>query len=132
MTSLAALGTISDHLHLLLQPCCSGCGAAHWYLHTLPTTLLVLCNSVHLFESSQPGILMVCLWCHAGIVCQVFSRQRGAGAAAGGSVSDRLLFHEPHARHFITLTRTKDWRYVLINTTSKLSSEVRVCTAAVA
>lgn len=27
-------------------------------------------------------------------------------------------------KHFITLTRTKDWRYVIINSTSKLSSEV--------
>lgn len=28
-------------------------------------------------------------------------------------------------KHFVTLTRSKDWRYVLINSTSKLSTEVR-------
>lgn len=37
---------------------------------------------------------------------------------------DDLLFIEPDPRHFVTLTRTKDWRYVLINTHAKLSSEV--------
>jgi protease II len=43
------------------------------------------------------------------------------------AAGDALLFHEPDAKHFITLTRTKDWRYILINSTSKLSSEVRTC-----
>eukprot|EP00879_Flechtneria_rotunda_P007371 GHRR01007732.1.p1 GENE.GHRR01007732.1~~GHRR01007732.1.p1 ORF type:complete len:851 (+),score=260.67 GHRR01007732.1:215-2767(+) len=37
---------------------------------------------------------------------------------------DELLYHEPDPKHFVTLTRTKDWHYVVINTHSKLSSEV--------
>jgi protease II len=38
---------------------------------------------------------------------------------------DELLFTEGDAKHFVMLTRTKDWRYVLINSHAKLSSEVR-------
>jgi hypothetical protein len=38
---------------------------------------------------------------------------------------DQLLFTEADPKHFVTLTRTKDWRYVLINSHAKLSSEVR-------
>jgi protease II len=49
---------------------------------------------------------------------QVYCRRQGRPA------DDVLLFEEADVQHFVTLTRTKDWRYVLINTTSKLSSEV--------
>lgn len=52
------------------------------------------------------------------ILLQVYCRRQGRPA------EDVLLFEEGDAKHFITLTRTKDWRYVLINSTAKLSSEV--------
>lgn len=55
---------------------------------------------------------------HAAAVLQVYRR------STTSQQDDALLFDEPDARHFVTLTRTKDWRYVLINSTSKLSSEV--------
>jgi hypothetical protein len=38
---------------------------------------------------------------------------------------DALLFEEPDPSHFVSLTRTKDWRYLLVNSHAKLSSEVR-------
>ena len=50
----------------------------------------------------------------------MYLRRRGPVSAAG----DALLYHDPDAKHFITLTRTKDWRNVLINSSSKISSEV--------
>lgn len=43
---------------------------------------------------------------------------------------DELLFTEADPKHFVTLTRTKDWRYVLINSHAKLSSEVHLIDAA--
>jgi protease II len=48
---------------------------------------------------------------------QVFCRRQGVPG-------DRLVFEEGDVKHFITLTRSKDWGYVLINSTSKLSTEV--------
>lgn len=39
---------------------------------------------------------------------------------------DTLLFEEPDPACFVSITRTKDWRYLLINSHSKLSSEVSV------
>lgn len=45
---------------------------------------------------------------------------------------DELLFTEADPKHFMTLTRTKDWRYVLINSHAKLSSEVSRCRGVVA
>jgi hypothetical protein len=53
---------------------------------------------------------------------QVFMRLI-AGTAADRAV-DALLYEDPDAKHFITLTRTKDWRFIVINTHAKLSSEV--------
>jgi len=45
--------------------------------------------------------------------------------AASGSADDTLLLEELDPTHFVSLTRTKDWRYVLINSHAKLSSEVQ-------
>eukprot|EP00775_Hariotina_reticulata_P010327 gene10327-10484_t len=37
---------------------------------------------------------------------------------------DTLIYTEHDRKHFVALTRTKDWSYLLINSHSKLSSEV--------
>jgi hypothetical protein len=46
------------------------------------------------------------------------------GGAKSAPFDDREVFHEPDPSHFVSLTRSKDWRYVLVNSHSKLSSEV--------
>jgi protease II len=69
---------------------------------------------------AEPMSCCICLW-----LLQVYCRRQGR------PTDDVLLFSEADVQRFITLTRTKDWRYVLINTTSKLSSEVNHWLAAV-
>jgi hypothetical protein len=49
------------------------------------------------------------------------------GAAANHDENDDpVLFEERDPRHFVALTRTKDWRALVVNSHSKLSSEVRL------
>lgn len=50
---------------------------------------------------------------------QVMRRRLGAAVP-----EDALVFEEHDPAHFVSLTRTKDWKYVLINSHAKLSSEV--------
>lgn len=57
---------------------------------------------------------------------QVFRRAMSGGTSSSGSGGrDELLYEEADARHYVTLTRTKDWRFLLLNSHSKLSSEVK-------
>jgi hypothetical protein len=56
---------------------------------------------------------------------QVFRHVLGQRSQHPRQQQDELLFSEADPKHFVTLTRTKDWRYVLINSHAKLSSEVR-------
>jgi protease II len=56
---------------------------------------------------------------------QVFRHVLGQPNQQQRQQQNQLLFTEADAKHFVTLTHTKDWRYVLINSHAKLSSEVR-------
>jgi hypothetical protein len=57
---------------------------------------------------------------------QVYRQQvvPGPGAQGNGAPPAELLLQEPEEARFLQLGRTKDWRYVSINSNSKLSCEV--------
>jgi hypothetical protein len=57
---------------------------------------------------------------------QVYRQQVVAGpeAQGRGAAAAELLLQEPDEARFLQLGRTKDWRYVSINSNSKLSCEV--------
>jgi len=42
---------------------------------------------------------------------------------------DQLLYEEPNDACFLDITLTKDWRYLLLSSSSKTSSEVRIIDA---
>ncbi|WIA09240.1 hypothetical protein OEZ85_008648 [Tetradesmus obliquus] len=77
---------------------------------------LFYCQPDHLGRPSK-------VFSHA--VCQVCQHQQQQQQQQ----QDELLFTECDPKHFVTLTRTKDWRYVLINSHAKLSSEVHLIDA---
>jgi protease II len=52
--------------------------------------------------------------------------RRRLSEAGDGNGGDPVLFEEHDPRHFVALTRTKDWRALVVNSHSKLSSEVRL------
>eukprot|EP00878_Enallax_costatus_P038955 GHUV01044459.1.p1 GENE.GHUV01044459.1~~GHUV01044459.1.p1 ORF type:complete len:505 (+),score=167.38 GHUV01044459.1:538-2052(+) len=78
------------------------------------------------FEWSGDGsCLYYCLADDLGRPSKVL-RRRLDSVSSGDDVA---LFTDTDPKHFVTLTHTKDWRYVLINSHSKLSSEVHLLDA---
>ncbi|KAF6262570.1 prolyl oligopeptidase family-domain-containing protein [Scenedesmus sp. NREL 46B-D3] len=77
--------------------------------------------------SADASCLYYCVPDEQGRPSKVFRRTLEQGDARQSH--DQLLFTEADPKHFVTLTRTKDWRYVLINSHCKLSSEVHMIDA---
>jgi hypothetical protein len=52
----------------------------------------------------------------------------GNGGYGGGTSEDgdAVIYDEPDPRFFVALTRTKDWKALVVNSHSKVSSEVRL------
>lgn len=92
-------------------------------LHTGAVVRGMVLPAVTSFEwSADASTLYYTTVDDTGRPSRVFCRRRGVPG-------DRLVFEEGDVKHFITLTRSKDWRYVLINSTSKLSTEVHLLDA---
>ena len=82
------------------------------YVSSLKDYTVCSCDLAPMITSSQDLFVPV-------LVGQVHAHVLGSKQG-----SDVILFEEPDPACFVGLTRTKDWKLLLINSHSKLSSEV--------
>lgn len=101
---------ISNHSqHDAISTTMTICSLMQWEYRLLLLLLLATGWSATSLGAPSPPVALC--------TCQVWRRTPGEPGT--------LIYTEHDPKHFVALTRTKDWSYLLINSHSKLSSEVR-------